>query len=108
MTDKVTTSLRRRSWWAVAAICALAATIASAAALAATPGKRATVLSDRQAVTHGGITCTAYGAASAASANLVCVKNTLKGYGVIVSSKSIIVAKIAKGKLTVIFQHANR
>jgi hypothetical protein len=98
-------TLRRARQAAVVA--AVAAAAAAGGAVAAGHGN-AIVLGDKQAVTHGGITCTAYKDTSAPDANLVCIRNNLRGYGVIVSATKIVVAKEQKGKIQVVFQRANR
>jgi hypothetical protein len=92
---------------AAAGVAALAAS--AGAAVAATHGgaPRATVLSRGQAVTFGGITCTAYAGSTATNANIVCVRNNLKGYGVVVSQDAVIVAKQVNGKVVVAFKKTN-
>jgi hypothetical protein len=91
-----------------AVVAAVAAAAAAGGAIAASHGN-AIVLSDKQAVTHGGITCTAYRDNGAKDANLVCIRNNLRGYGVIVSATQIVVAKeLKQGKIRIVFQRANR
>lgn len=91
---------------AAAGVAAVAAS--GGAALAATHGgPGATVMNSGQAVTFGGITCTAYDGTTATNANIVCVRNNLKGYGVVVSQDTVIVAKQVKGKVVVAFKKTN-
>jgi hypothetical protein len=79
----------------------------SGLALAEGPLK-AVVLQDNQAATFSGITCTAYSGASPTSSNIVCVRNDLKGYGVVVSQDRVVIAKRVKGKVKVVFTTKNR
>lgn len=68
----------------------------------------ATKLNSGQAVTFGGITCTAYNGTTATNANIVCVRNNLKGYGVVVSQDLVIVAKKSGAKVIVAFKKPNQ
>lgn len=78
-------------------------------ALAAPPttATKAAVLTPGMAVTYGGMTCTAYSGTTATNANLVCVRNNLKGYGVVISQDSVIVAKQVGTKFSVVFKRKN-
>ena len=60
-----------------------------------------------QAVTFGGMTCTAYKGTTATNSNIVCVKNNLKGYGVVVSQDQIVIAKRVNGEIKIIWKKAN-
>jgi hypothetical protein len=92
----------------IAAAGAAALATTGGAAFAATHGgPSATVLHSGQAVTFGGITCTAYTGTTATNANIVCVRNNLKGYGVVVSQDTVVVAKQVKGKVVVAFKKTN-
>jgi hypothetical protein len=81
--------------------------VAGGALAANTPHLSAVVLKPGQAVYYSGLTCTAYAAKTAANANLVCVRNDLKGFGVIVSQSSVIVAKQTGSHITVVFKTKN-
>jgi len=89
---------------AVGAVCAGGAV----AAVSANKPPTAIKLSSGQAVTFGGITCTAYDGTTATNANIVCVRNNLKGYGVVVSQDMVIVAKKTGAKVVVAFKQANK
>ncbi len=69
---------------------------------------KAIVLQPGQAVRFAGLTCTAYAGTTPTNANLVCVRNNLAGFGVVVSQQSIVVAKRAGSKLKVVFKTNNR
>ena len=71
-------------------------------------GRTAMKLNAGQAVTFAGITCTTYAGNTATNANIVCVRDNLEGYGVVVSQNLVIVAKQVKGKVVVAFKHANQ
>jgi hypothetical protein len=60
------------------------------------------------AVGYAGLTCTAYAGTTALNADLVCVRNNLTGFGVVVSQAQVIVAKSVKGKIQVFFKHVNQ
>jgi hypothetical protein len=92
---------------AAAGVAALAASGGAALAATHAGSPSATALTDGQAVTFGGITCTAYAGTTATNANIVCVRNNLKGYGVVVSQDTVIVAKQVKGKVVVAFKKPN-
>jgi hypothetical protein len=61
-----------------------------------------------QSVTYAGLTCTAYKGTNATNNNIVCVRNTLQGFGVVVSQAAVVVAKRQGGKVKVYFKAANR
>jgi len=61
-----------------------------------------------QSVTYAGLTCTAYKGTTPVNSNVVCVRNNLVGYGVIVSQSAVVVAKRTNGKVKVYFKSANR
>lgn len=69
---------------------------------------KAIPLTPGQAVSYSGLTCTAYGGATLADADIVCVRDNLKGFGVVVSQSEVVVAKRVSGKIRVFFRHANR
>jgi hypothetical protein len=69
---------------------------------------KAIVLQPGQAVRFAGLTCTAYAGTTPTNANLVCVRNNLAGFGVVVSQQSIVIAKRAGTKLEVVFKTKNR
>jgi len=91
-------------------------TLIGAAALGAAGGAFASsgttvksiALTPGMAVGYAGLTCTAYPGSSATNADLVCVRNNLLGFGVVVSQDQVIVAKSIKGKIQVFFRHANK
>jgi hypothetical protein len=85
----------------------LASAGAGYAALRAAPVK-AVVLQPNQAITYGGLTCTAYAGTSPTNANLVCLRSDLKGVGVVVSRASVIVGRRKGSTVKVLFQTANR
>jgi hypothetical protein len=93
-----------------AVVAALALLGAASVGLAATrPGQqRAIVLQPGQAVRFAGLTCTAYAGTTPTNANLVCVRNNLAGFGVVVSQQTIVVAKRTGTKLKVVFKTNNR
>jgi hypothetical protein len=80
------------------------------AALAArqTKGTQSIILQAGQAVGYGGLTCTAYAGTTATNAQIVCVRNNLRGFGVIVSQDRILVAKKTGSKIQVVFKTANK
>jgi hypothetical protein len=61
-----------------------------------------------QSVTFAGLTCTAYKGTTPANSNVVCVRNNLVGYGVVVSQAAVVVAKRTNGKVKIFFKAANR
>lgn len=61
-----------------------------------------------QAISYAGITCTTYAGTTVANSNIVCVRDNLKGYGVVVSQNQVIVARQVKSKVVVAFKEANR
>jgi len=69
---------------------------------------KALVLQPGQAVTYAGLTCTTYPGTSPTNANIVCVRNNLAGFGVVVSQQTIIVAKKAGNNMKVVFKTKNR
>lgn len=83
------------------------AALGAAGAAAGGGSGNALVLNDNQAVTHAGITCTAYAGSRPTNANLVCVRNNLKGYGVILSQENVTIARRVKGKVKIIFTRPN-
>jgi len=50
------------------------------------------------AVGYAGLTCTAYAGTNATNGNLVCVRDNLVGFGVVVSQAQVIVAKAVKAR----------
>ena len=56
---------------------------------------------------YAGVTCTAYPGTTATNADLVCVRNDLRGYGVIMSQDQILIAKKVNGKIVVAFRKPN-
>jgi hypothetical protein len=64
-------------------------------------------LTPGMAVGYAGLTCTAYAGTTPTNANLVCVRNNLAGFGVVVSQSEVIVAKSVSGKIQVVFRKAN-
>jgi hypothetical protein len=91
----------------VAAGVVLAGTGTVGAALNGPQGK-AYGLVPGQAITFAGLTCTAYKGTSATNSNLVCVRNNLVGYGVVVSQSAVVVAKRINGNVKIFFKAANR
>jgi hypothetical protein len=83
---------------------------AAGAALAeetATPAKAISLVAG-QAVHYAGLTCTAYAGTRPTNADIVCVRDNLKGFGVVISQHSVIVAKRQTGgKLKIVFKAAN-
>ena len=77
----------------VAALVAGAVVGSAGFAVAANGPVKAIVLKNQQGATWGGITCTAYAGTTATNSNMVCVRNDLKGYGVIVSQSAVVVAR---------------
>jgi hypothetical protein len=86
-----------------------AATLGAAGGAFASSGGtvKAISLTPGMAVGYAGLTCTAYAGSSAATSNLVCVRNNLLGFGVVVSQTQVIIAKTVHGKVKVVFRHAN-
>ena len=85
-----------------------AALVITGAAFAAAPKpQKALILIPGQAIGYGGMTCTAYKGTTPTNANMVCVRNDLKGYGVIISQETIIVAKQQGTKFNVVFRGKN-
>jgi hypothetical protein len=72
------------------------------------PKDKAYGLVPGQAVTFAGLTCTAYKGTSPTNSNLVCVRNNLVGYGVVVSQAAVVVAKRVNGNVKIVFKAANR
>jgi hypothetical protein len=70
-------------------------------------GTKAIVLKPGQAITYAGLTCTTYAGTVPANANIVCVRNNLAGFGVVVSKQSIIIAKKAGSGVKVVFKTKN-
>jgi hypothetical protein len=70
-------------------------------------GTRSIQLTPGTAVGYAGLTCTAYAGTTATNADLVCVRNNLLGFGVVVSQAQVIVAKSNHGKIKVYFRHSN-
>jgi hypothetical protein len=62
------------------------------------------LLSPGMAVGYAGLTCTAYKGTTSTNAQLVCVRNDLQGFGVIVSQEQVLVAKNVNGKIVVLFR----
>jgi hypothetical protein len=93
----------------VAAAGAAAVLGVTGGAFAATNGSvlNAINLKPGQAVDYSGLTCTAYASTTAANANLICVRNNLKGFGVIISQQQVIVAKRTGSQIKVVFKTKN-
>jgi hypothetical protein len=89
------------------AVAVLGATSVALGAMRLTHGN-AIVLRPGQAVTYAGLTCTTYSGTKSTNANIVCVRNNLAGFGVVVSQQSIIVAKKAGSSVKVVFKTKNR
>jgi hypothetical protein len=68
----------------------------------------AIVLQPGQAVTYAGLTCTTYKGTTPTNANIVCVRNNLAGFGVVVSQQQIVIAKKSGSKVQVVFKTKNR
>ena len=97
--------------WTLAVASILAVLVGAGVGLAATLQERtlpAVVLRPGQAVSYSGLTCTAYAGTSPTNANLVCVRNNLAGFGVVVSQQTIIIAKRSGTKVRVVFKTNNR
>lgn len=84
------------------------AALGAAGAAAGGGSGNALVLNDNQAVTHAGVTCTAYAGTTPTNANLVCVRDNLQGYGVIISQENVAIARRVKGKVKIVFTRPNR
>jgi hypothetical protein len=89
------------------AVTLLGATSVALGALRQSPAK-AIVLAPGQAITYAGLTCTTYPGTMPSNANIVCVRNNLAGFGVVVSQETIIVAKKAGSVVRVVFKTKNR
>ena len=89
------------------AVTVLGATSVALGALRQAPAK-AIVLRPGQAVTYAGLTCTTYPGTVPTNANIVCVRNNLAGFGVVVSQQTIIVARKAGTGVRVVFKTRNR
>jgi hypothetical protein len=96
----------RKALIVLATAAAVGVTVAATALSANGPG--AAKMKAGQAVTFAGLTCTAYKGTTATNANIVCVRNNLRGYGVVISQDSVIVAKRVHGKVLVLFKKPNR
>lgn len=83
------------------------AVIGAATADAGTKPGTAIQLRPGMAIGYSGMTCTAYKGTTPTNANLVCVRNDLKGYGVIISQGGIVVAKQTGTKFVVVFKGKN-
>lgn len=96
--------------WLITAlvVLALGVTGGAYAAVHATKPPTATKLTAGQAISYAGITCTTYAGTTAANSNIVCVRDNLKGYGVVVSQNVVIVARQVKHKVVVAFKKANQ
>ena len=68
----------------------------------------AIVLRPGQAITYAGLTCTTYPGTTPTNANIVCVRNNLAGFGVVVSQQTIIIAKKAGSGVKVVCKTKNR
>jgi hypothetical protein len=91
--------------FALAAIAVAVIGAANAGAADKPKANTAFVLQPGMAVVYGGMTCTAY---TGAVPNMVCVRNDLKGYGVIISQQSVIVAKQVGSKFNIVFKGKNQ
>jgi hypothetical protein len=88
---------------------AAVAALGSAGAVWAAGGPtKAFALKPNQAITYSGLTCTAYKGTTATNASIVCVRNNLAGFGVVVSQDSVVVAKRVNGKIKVMFKSKNQ
>lgn len=87
-------------------VAALAALVLAGVAAGSKPIQAITLIPG-QAVIYGGMTCTAYTGTTKLNANMVCVRNDLKGYGVVISQQAVIVAKQNGSKFTVVFKGKN-
>jgi len=94
----------------IASLVAVAGLATGGAVWAATSGgpTKAYTLLPNQAVTYSGLTCTAYKGTTATNASIVCVRNNLQGFGVVVSQDSVVVARRVNGKVKVVFKSRNR
>jgi hypothetical protein len=90
-----------------AVVGAAALAVAAEAFSATSGGVKAITLIPGQAVGYAGLTCTAYAGTTPINGNLVCVRNNLVGFGVVVSQGQVIVAKSVHGKIHVFFKHTN-
>jgi len=85
-----------------------AALVVAGVAYAASAGSvKSILLTPGMAIGYAGLTCTAYAGTTPTNANLVCVRNNLLGYGVVVSQATVIVAKSKGGKIQVVFKKPN-
>jgi hypothetical protein len=82
--------------------------ISAATASAGTKPSTAIVLKPGDAISYGGMTCTAYKGSTPTNADMVCVRNDLKGYGVIISQGGIVVAKQVGTKFNIVFRGKNQ
>jgi hypothetical protein len=73
----------------------------------AAPPAKAVSLSAGQAVHYAGLTCTTYAGTTAMNADIVCVRDNLRGFGVVVSQQTVVIAKRSGGKVKVVFKAAN-
>jgi hypothetical protein len=86
----------------------LLATAGAAIAARGADQPKAIPLAVGQAVSYAGLTCTTYAGDTAATANLVCVRSNLKGYGVVISQRAVLIARqLAGGKVKVVFKARN-
>jgi hypothetical protein len=100
--------MKRTRLATVLGIAAVAVPAGAAVAAVTAKGPVAQKLGPGQAVTYGGVTCTTYAGTTATNANIVCVRNNLKGYGVVVSQDTVVVAKQVNGKVVVAFRKPNK
>jgi hypothetical protein len=90
-----------------AVVGAVALAVAGEAFSATSGTVKAITLSPGMAVGYAGLTCTAYAGTTPMNGNLVCVRDNLVGFGVVVSQDQVIVAKAVRGKIHVYFKHTN-
>jgi hypothetical protein len=93
---------------AVASTCAVLGGASVGLAATRQSASKAIVLLPGQSITYSGLTCTTYPASTPSKANIVCVRNNLAGFGVVVSQQSIIVAKQTGAKVEVVFKTRNK
>jgi hypothetical protein len=95
---------------AVIGLVAAVALVAAGLASAIGSGRSANVmpLQAGQAISYAGLTCSTYAGTTATNANIVCVRNNLRGFGVVISQETVLVAKQINGKVKVYFRTTNR
>jgi hypothetical protein len=96
----------KRIFAVIGAAAVLGATSVALGAIRQAHGN-AIVLRPGQAITYAGLTCTTYRGTTPTNANIVCVRNNLAGFGVVVSQQQIIIAKKAGSDVKVVFKTQN-